>query len=1040
MPISQDILSRLDRGVSEIEATGYKGSDVPDSRGTPPPSTNWLSDRLDTGVKEIETGKKTLSTPGISAEKPVPDISKPKKFGFMEKWREVKKEGIVPFIPFVSGAKEVKDIAHIASAAHRLDKGEATDEERADLLEFVQEANKDTTFGYKVLDVVTAMPAFMGEFLATGGIYAAGRKIGTKAATGAIKKYLGKTGEELLKKKVGKVGIKIAGGVTGATLQTPFMGGPRIVKGTIERSLPKLRLSESERGDLGVLIAGEGEDLLPATLKSLGDQWAETVSEHSGGFFGILGKEAKNAVIKSGLLSAFVKANPSKAPNKAISAFRKMGYHGVLNEMAEERLGEVLRAGIGVQEYSLPTIEQLGVELVSFSVPGVVQGLGARAFKDKDDVDKLKENILSNITAKYKEGKDHELAISSVIDGYKGQLFNDTDLEKISKEYPELRDDIETARVYAKTEIVKDGLSEAIESGLTTGELDGQPFTEDNALDFIRQGVAGDIFTKEDIEGFKEKYPGLRSGLNILIAVQVEEEVQQAFSPELAKSLKGMEALPPGQGFELVEPKPEIKVRPRDLTYLKGQDYVAGEQAPEDLEVEYKPILRKTVKGDMPWRTRAGAENALKSDKFKDKGVSLATHKVVAVKGGFQIINIKGKGEAPDRGVKKEEKGSLLSWVRAMGGIGDKTLLGEQRALHSKESGVVGLVSKKGTPFDEMANLAVDEGWISKPEDFMETLQNDIFAQKEGKPRAQRLIDIAARVEVEEQKKEFDRAEAEEQEYLAAQSEIRRLDEKRAKEIEESTRNEVENENPDLEGLKEDEGFAEFIENWSEKEALDKETLAELETWRAGQKEKPEVAEEKPEVAEEKPEVAEEKPEVAEEKPEVAEEKPEVAEEKPEVAEEKPEVTEARATEAVSQIDLVKRYFEETGEKIEEGELDKVKERYPAEWYRLEKADADKKELWDKLSESFRRNRGINEYTVEELEEKIAKPVEAKPEVEDPISSLLSSKKKAGVKYEMKMMVSETGETVTVTKDAGVALRETKEELDKMNKFLECLI
>jgi len=308
----------------------------------------------------------------------------------------------------------------------------------------------------------------------------------------------------------------------------------------------------------------------------------------------------------------------------------------------------------------------------------------------------------------------------------------------------------------------------------------------------------------------------------------------------------------------------------------------------------------------------------------------------------------------------------------------------------------------------------------------METLQNDIFAQKEGKPRAQRLIDIAARVEVEEQKKEFDRAEAEEQEYLAAQSEIRRLDEKRAKEIEESTRNEVENENPDLEGLKEDEGFAEFIENWSEKEALDKETLAELETWRAGQKEKPEVAEEKPEVAEEKPEVAEEKPEVAEEKPEVAEEKP--------------EVTEARATEAVSQIDLVKRYFEETGEKIEEGELDKVKERYPAEWYRLEKADADKKELWDKLSESFRRNRGINEYTVEELEEKIAKPVEAKPEVEDPISSLLSSKKKAGVKYEMKMMVSETGETVTVTKDAGVALRETKEELDKMNKFLECLI
>jgi hypothetical protein len=55
------------------------------------------------------------------------------------------------------------------------------------------------------------------------------------------------------------------------------------------------------------------------------------------------------------------------------------------------------------------------------------------------------------------------------------------------------------------------------------------------------------------------------------------------------------------------------------------------------------------------------------------------------------------------------------------------------------------------------------------------------------------------------------------------------------------------------------------------------------------------------------------------------------------------------------------------------------------------------------------------------------------------IANFLSSKKKAGVDYEMEITVAETGETVTVKKDAAVALRETKKELSRYEKFLECL-
>jgi len=175
-------------------------------------------------------------------QKPVSDIEggETRKFGFLDKFREMTDEpsDVLDIIPFAAGVKEVSEVATVAASAYKLDQGNATQEDQDRLVEFLKEANKDTTFGYKVLDVVSQMPAFMGEFLLTSGIYSAGRKVGTKAATSAIKKFLGESGEELLKKKIGKLGVKVAGGVVGGTVQTPIMGLPRIISGTIERSMP----------------------------------------------------------------------------------------------------------------------------------------------------------------------------------------------------------------------------------------------------------------------------------------------------------------------------------------------------------------------------------------------------------------------------------------------------------------------------------------------------------------------------------------------------------------------------------------------------------------------------------------------------------------------------------------------------------------------------------------------------------------------------------------------------------------------------------
>ena len=80
-----------------------------------------------------------------------------------------------------------------------------------------------------------------------------------------------------------------------------------------------------------------------------------------------------------------------------------------------------------------------------------------------------------------------------------------------------------------------------------------------------------------------------------------------------------------------------------------------------------------------------------------------------------------------------------------------------------------------------------------------------------------------------------------------------------------------------------------------------------------------------------------------------------------------------------TKLELIKRYVEQTGEKIDtKADEVKVEKMFPKEWEKATKAEEYKKALWDKLPEDFREMRGINEYTITELEEmaKIEKPVE----------------------------------------------------------------
>ena len=101
---------------------------------------------------------------------------------------------------------------------------------------------------------------------------------------------------------------------------------------------------------------------------------------------------------------------------------------------------------------------------------------------------------------------------------------------------------------------------------------------------------------------------------------------------------------------------------------------------------------------------------------------------------------------------------------------------------------------------------------------------------------------------------------------------------------------------------------------------------------------------------------------------------------------------------------LIKKYVEDTGEKVNTQEdVEKVKAKYPEEFKKIEAEEKIRQELWNILPESFRKNRGINEYSTPELQ---AMAGEAAPVVSKEIisQSLIEEAKKYKTEEEFKAL------------------------------------
>lgn len=286
---------------------------------------------------------------------------------------------LLPFSPF-----GVARMGGLKLAADRLKKNDYEDESQKMndtkklnkfMLDREEESYRGFTYGAQVYRGVSQLPGYMIEFAATGGL----ASIGKKAAIKGIEKVLQKTVE----KGAAGVAVKTAGIAVGATFRAPAMYNHYIPKYGERQILANVALT-----DKGIKLYEDARETpFTSFLKAYGDTVIEVFSEETGGVLlkplgGAIGKLAAKKMPK---LAKAVVALAKKFPqvSNRFDIMTKAGYHGFIEEMGEERIGDTLRAIYDIDEVgnndaifqrlanSIPSVEQLSVELGIFSIPGV---------------------------------------------------------------------------------------------------------------------------------------------------------------------------------------------------------------------------------------------------------------------------------------------------------------------------------------------------------------------------------------------------------------------------------------------------------------------------------------------------------------------------------------------------------------------------------------------------------------------------------------------------------------------------------------------
>lgn len=292
-------------------------------------------------------------------------------------------------IPFLGSGTAIDEVTDIKRIIDKKNKGEELSKKEitqlnAYILDVAEQNYRGVSFGGKLIQGALELPSFAGEFMATGGLASIGKN--------AIQKTITKGLQDATKKEIGKRLSKgLLEGAAGAVTRTS-LGMPQ----RVAENYGMRRLHES----LGITDKGqvvlETADTSPALtfLKAWGDTVIENWSEEMGtglgeaaglSFKGLnkLASPLEQKLFSRNTRAAFIKAMRKLRPNATVKdIMTRAGFNGILEEMGEERAGDVLRVIFGIddrQDISTfeklceainPGAEELLLELGLFSIPG----------------------------------------------------------------------------------------------------------------------------------------------------------------------------------------------------------------------------------------------------------------------------------------------------------------------------------------------------------------------------------------------------------------------------------------------------------------------------------------------------------------------------------------------------------------------------------------------------------------------------------------------------------------------------------------------
>ena len=295
-------------------------------------------------------------------------LAGPQPLTFADALREA---SIVKAIPFVGGAVEVAETLTLRRAAQALESGTQTPEQEQLVYSLLEHSDRTQTVGYKFGSVLAQIPAYAGEFMATGGLFTAGKAAGRKAVTAMVGKAVRESAEKAAEGLAARALTRAVGAAAGTVAQTALGMPHRVAQATLEASLPKMGIADADAGEVAMIFQGSTQDFLESLPQGLADMAIEVGSERVGSLLPFQGA----------VLSAWMKKTGGTAETFLARVSKQAGWNGVLGEVFEERVGDVARGltpGLPeTLEDAFPGWEQIAAEAMAFSVPGAI-GAAAR--------------------------------------------------------------------------------------------------------------------------------------------------------------------------------------------------------------------------------------------------------------------------------------------------------------------------------------------------------------------------------------------------------------------------------------------------------------------------------------------------------------------------------------------------------------------------------------------------------------------------------------------------------------------------------------